>query len=83
MPNQRTSKLMTISLPPSLYKQAAKAAKEEGRTKSELVREGLRKYLEDKRWRGILEYGRRRAMETGLKPEDIEDIVDEFRSSNA
>lgn len=80
MPKQSASKLMTISLPPLLYKQAIKAAREEGRTKSELVREGLRKYLADKRWRSLLEYGRRKAIKTGLRPDDMENIVDEIRT---
>lgn len=83
MPNRRVSKLMTISLPQLLYRQAIKAAREEGRTKSELVREGLRKYLADKRWRNLLEYGRRKAIKTGLRPGDMENIVDEVRTGRA
>lgn len=83
MPNQRASKLMTISLPPSLFKEAAKVAKAEGRTNSELARESIRKYIEDKRWRELLAYGRRNAIKTGLRPEEIEDIVDEIRDRKA
>ena len=79
MPNKRASKLMTVSLPPSLYKEAARLAREEGRTKSELVRESLRGYIAEKKWLSLLEYGRRRSLETGLRPEDIENIVDEVR----
>jgi len=41
----RTAKLLTISLPPALYVMATRVAKEEGRTKSELLREALREYL--------------------------------------
>lgn len=39
-------KLITISLPPPLLKQAEAVAREEHRTKSELVREALRFYVE-------------------------------------
>ena len=39
-------KLITISLPPPLLKQAETVAREENRTKSELVREALRLYVE-------------------------------------
>ena len=39
-------KLITISLPPPLPKQAEAVAKEENRTKSELLREALRFYVE-------------------------------------
>jgi len=38
----------TVSLPPPLSKQALKIAKEEYRTRSELVREALRRYLENR-----------------------------------
>jgi len=80
MATKRISKLMTVSLPPSLYEQAIKTANKEGRTNSELIRECLRRYVSDKNWRKLLRYGRRKALQTGLKPEDIEDIVDEIRS---
>jgi hypothetical protein len=41
-----TRKLITISLPPPLLRQAEAVAKEENRTKSELLREALRFYVE-------------------------------------
>ena len=41
-----TRKLMTISLPPPLLRQAEAVAREENRTKSELLREALRLYVE-------------------------------------
>ena len=41
-----TRKLMTISLPPPLLQQAEAVAREENRTKSELMREALRFYVE-------------------------------------
>jgi metal-responsive CopG/Arc/MetJ family transcriptional regulator len=43
-----TRKLITISLPPPLVKKAEELAKEENRTKSELLREALRFYVETK-----------------------------------
>ena len=41
-----TRKLITISLPPPLLKKAEEVAQEENRTKSELLREALRFYVE-------------------------------------
>lgn len=41
-----TRKLITISLPPPLLKEAERLAKGEHRTKSELLREALRFYIE-------------------------------------
>ncbi|MFQ5840583.1 MAG: ribbon-helix-helix protein, CopG family [Candidatus Methylomirabilales bacterium] len=40
-----TRKLVTISLPPPLLKQAEQIARRENRTKSELLREALRFYV--------------------------------------
>jgi Arc/MetJ-type ribon-helix-helix transcriptional regulator len=80
MPNQRASKLMTVSLPPPLYEAALKAARAQGRTNSEFVRESIRKYLADGKWKALLEYGRRKAIVAGLRPGDIEGIVDGIRS---
>jgi metal-responsive CopG/Arc/MetJ family transcriptional regulator len=45
-PSVATRKLITISLPPSLLKQAEQLAREERRTKSELLREAFRFYVE-------------------------------------
>ena len=42
----RSRKLVTISLPPALLKEAEKVAKEEYRNMSELFREALRFYIE-------------------------------------
>ncbi len=42
---KRNSVQLTVSLPPNLYRKAMAAAKEESRSKSELVREALRRYL--------------------------------------
>lgn len=41
-----TRKLVTISLPPPLLKKAEQVAREENRTRSELLREALRFYVE-------------------------------------
>lgn len=41
-----TRKLITISVPPPLLKRAEQIAREENRTKSELLREALRFYVD-------------------------------------
>jgi predicted transcriptional regulator len=46
VPLMGTRKLITISLPPPLLKKAEELAREENRTKSELLREALRFYVE-------------------------------------
>lgn len=42
---------LAIWLPPKLLPDAERTAQEESRTKSELVREALRFYLEERYWR--------------------------------
>lgn len=42
----RSSALLTVSLPPNLARQVKQVAREESRTKSELLREALRLYLD-------------------------------------
>ena len=44
----RTRKAMTISLPPGMVQQMERVRKREQRTRSELVREALRAYLNDR-----------------------------------
>jgi len=71
---------MTISLPPSLYESALKAARDEGRTNSGFARESIRRCITDRKWKALLAYGRRKAISAGLRPEEIEGIVDGIRS---
>ncbi|HLV02617.1 MAG TPA: ribbon-helix-helix domain-containing protein [Acidobacteriota bacterium] len=61
----RTTKTISISLPPDMLKEAEKVAKEEGRTKSELVREALPQYMRAREWDDITAYGRARGRYRG------------------
>ena len=79
----RTSRTITFSLPPEMAAKVEDVMREERRTKSELLREALRRYIEDREWKQILKYGESSARERGLSPEDVEDIVDKYRSETA
>jgi len=50
----RTTKVISISLPPAQYKEAARLAKKENRTMSELMREALRTYKDERERRAPL-----------------------------
>jgi metal-responsive CopG/Arc/MetJ family transcriptional regulator len=54
----RTTKTLSISLPPAQLKEAEKLAKKENRTLSELVREALRCYQYQQTLRDINVFGR-------------------------
>ena len=51
MPPRRISRTITFSLPPEMAEQVRQVMHEEGRTMSELVREALRLYMEEREWR--------------------------------
>lgn len=79
----RTTKTITFSLPPEMAGQVEKVMQAEGRTRSELLREALRRYLEEREWKRLLKYGQRRARELGITPDDVERLVDEYRAEKA
>lgn len=75
----RTTKILSLSIPPELLRQAERIAKEEGRTKSELFREALRRYVEERRWRALQRYGATQIRRLRLTEADVERAVDEIR----
>ncbi len=46
----RITKTVTLSLPPEMDKKISLLMKKEGRTRSELLREARRRYMEDGYW---------------------------------
>jgi len=72
---KRTTKTITFSLPPDMAAQVRAVMQAEGRTMSDLVREALRLYMEEREWRQTIRYERlqaRRATEeaqTGGNPD--------------
>ena len=78
----RTTTTVTFSLPPEMATQVDQLVEQEGRTRSELVREALRRYIDDSKWRRLLENGEQRARERGIGPEDVERLVDEYRAKS-
>ena len=75
-----TTKVITFSLPPEMAEQVREVMAEEDRTMSQLIREALRLYMDDREWRSLVRYGQRRAREQGIAPEDVERLVDELRA---
>ncbi len=75
----RTTRVLSLSLPPELAKEAERIAKKEGRTQSELFREALRRYIQEKEWRELRRYGARQAARTGITEADVDRLVSEYR----
>ena len=76
------SKLLSVSVPDELPNEAEEAARAQGKTKSEVVREALRSHLATRRLRELQAYARERAERRGLGPEDVEDLIDDLRSKS-
>jgi CopG family transcriptional regulator/antitoxin EndoAI len=73
------AKLLSVSVPDDLLTEAEALARAQGKTKSEVVREALRRHVRLERLRELQAYGRERAAERGIGPEDAEGIVDALR----
>lgn len=81
MSTGRTSKTTTISLPPKVYSDMDRLARDKGMTRSELLRDALRRYQKDEEgWQELLAYSRGKAAKTGIRTEqDVERLMDESR----
>ena len=77
------TKTVNISFRKDLLEKIDKVAKDEMRTRSELIREAARMYIERKaRWEKIFEFGRQQAERLGLKEQDIAEEIRKFRQKN-
>ena len=75
----RTTQIISISVPPEMTCQIDRLAKSERRTRSELLREALRRYLEEQDWKRLFNYGRMKAKSFGITRDRVEEIIDENR----
>lgn len=75
----RTTSIITISIPPNMERKIEELTKKEGMTRSELVRDALRRYIEEKELEELVKYGKKKALEKGITEDQIEAIVDGYR----
>ena len=75
----RTTKTLSVTLPPEMLARAVEIAKREHRTMSELVREALRDYERKQQWDEMNAFGQAKARELGLTPNDVEPAVRAIR----
>ena len=73
-----TTRVRLLSLPSDLVREAERLAKQEGRTKTEILRAALRRYGQELCWRGLQRYGAGRARKVGVREADVERVVQEF-----
>ena len=71
---------INLSIPKEMLSEVDAEAKKESRSRSELMREALKVYLERReRWDKIFEFGRKLARRKGLAPKDVEAAIREVR----
>ncbi|MBI4022465.1 MAG: ribbon-helix-helix protein, CopG family [Candidatus Andersenbacteria bacterium] len=79
MSQKRKTDIVSISLPPRLSNRLAKQAKQRGCSRSKLIAQALEQHLWLEEWRMLQAYGFARAVELGLKPADVEHLIDEYQ----
>ena len=77
----RSTKTLSVTLPPDMLKRAQSIAKKESRTMSELIREALRHYERRSWWDEVNAYGRARAERQGIREEDVDRVIHEDRAA--
>jgi metal-responsive CopG/Arc/MetJ family transcriptional regulator len=83
MASRRTSRVLTVSVPPETAEEFNRLAGSEGRNKSELFREMLRVYRtfrETDAFESLQRYGAARARRLGIRDErDVERLIHDAR----
>jgi CopG family transcriptional regulator/antitoxin EndoAI len=75
------SRLLSVSLPDDLAEETDALARALGKSRSEVVRDALRRYVLMERFTALQLYGRERAETLGIGPDDSEALVDEVRTA--
>jgi metal-responsive CopG/Arc/MetJ family transcriptional regulator len=75
------ARLLSVSIPDALAAEAEALARATGKTKSEVVRDALRRHVQHEHFAELQRYGRGRAEALGIGPEDVERLVDEPRAT--
>ncbi len=82
MAGSRLSQTFTISLPKHLAEEVDRVAAAENRSRSELLREAFRQYVERRRrWDRLFEYAEKIAAADDIEEQHVAEIVETFRHS--
>ncbi len=76
----RLTKSITFSVPPDMAVRVDEVMKEQGRSRSDLLREALVRYIEECEWRRLLKYGEQQAKNLGIDVDKVAPLVEEYRA---
>ncbi len=77
------TKEITVTIPTQLLGQIEEKLSQEGMTLDEFVSVTIERSLSRERWEETFRYGRRKAREMGIKPEDVPRLIEEYRAEVA
>ena len=69
-----------ISLPEPLLAEIRSAAQAEHRTVDEVLTDAVKRYVEERSWTRLLDYGAERAKALGVKESDVDRLIAESRA---
>jgi hypothetical protein len=72
-------KNLHAKIPPALLTEAEKAAKAQHITLDDVMQQAVERYLEDRRWQKVYQFGEQQARKLGIKERDIDRIIHERR----
>jgi metal-responsive CopG/Arc/MetJ family transcriptional regulator len=67
---KRNTKVLSVSLDPSLVLELIKFSKTSGQNKSSIVSNSIKSYLLNVQWEELKKYGRKKARELGITSEE-------------
>ena len=69
-----------ISLPEPLLAEIQSAAQAEHRSVDEVLTDAVKRYVEERSWMKLLDYGAERAKARGVKESDVDHLIAESRA---
>ena len=76
----RSTKSITFSVPADMAVRVEEVRRQQGRSRSDLLREALLRYIEECEWRHLLDYGEQQARDLGIEAEEVAPLVEEYRA---
>jgi hypothetical protein len=79
MSTQTADKIGNLPVPSVLIAQMEEIADAEGRTLDEVAQDAIQRFIDDRRWGRLVNYGKSQARALGLKSSDVTRLIDESR----